>query len=212
MQTVAQSRETPAVARHERHLALDPERAAYGWENLGIHYRARGDAAAEERAIRMALDQTGNPRYRVKLAGLALRRDDLDEADRQATAAVAALPDDMMALDVMGRVLVLRGRIEEALPYLMRAVERGSHDLDTYVELAYQLVRAGDFPRARFVLDSGLRRLPATDGRFHCLLGLVEERQGNREAAGINYETAIELNCPPPYDAIAQQGRRRLGR
>ncbi len=210
-QTAAQSREPLAVARHERLLALDPGRSAYGWENLGVHHRMRDDVVAGERAFRMALRRSGNPRYHVHLARLALQRGDLVEADTQAAAAVAAFPDGTMALGLLGQVRYLRDRIDEAVPYLMRAVETGNHDLDTYVYLAYEQVRTGDLPRARRTLDLGLRQLPLTDGRFHCLLGLVEERQGNPAAALAQYTTAIELSCPPPFDALAEQGRRRLG-
>jgi tetratricopeptide (TPR) repeat protein len=211
-QVAAQSRESMAVARHERQLELDPRRSAYGWETLGIHHRLRGESPAEERAFELAMAHSGNPRYHIRLGRLALDRGDLAAGLDHARAVVAAFPNDPRGPELMARALVLQDRLEEAQPLLIRAIERGSRDLDTYVELAYETLRGGHVAQTRGVLEAGQRRLYATDGRFHCLLGIVAESEGRAAEARAQYATALDLACPAPFDALAAEGERRMGK
>jgi Tfp pilus assembly protein PilF len=54
---------TPSVARYKTLLALDDSRAAYGWENMALHYQRRGEIENRVDAWRHAVEIERNPRY-----------------------------------------------------------------------------------------------------------------------------------------------------
>ncbi len=85
-------------------------------------------------------------------------------------------------------------------------VEAGKGTVETYEKLAATCLVKRDYERARQWLERALNEDPDS-GALHHLMGLIQQRTGNAEAAVESYERAIELGSltdPFPYFGLAR--------
>jgi len=125
-------------------------------------------------------------------------------AELRLTAAVAANPRDAAALRSLGRMLLEKGRLDEAAEKLRQAIEVEPTSAAAHCDFGILLLRTGkpDESAAEFrkALDLDSRYAP---GYFN--LALVLEERGERDEAVRQWRKALEIN--PQYE----EAHDRLG-
>ncbi len=101
-----------------------------------------------------------DPRALRRLVLSLLQRRQLAEAEAVAQAALASRPEPAEWLDILGMVLMLRGRFDEACAHLERARELAPDYADTYANLAILHEQANRLDAALEVIEEGLKRWP----------------------------------------------------
>jgi len=71
---------TPSIDRFKTLLAIDEPRAAYGWENLALHYQRRGEIENRVDAWKHAVEIERNPRYVFNYADAMKLSGHMDDA------------------------------------------------------------------------------------------------------------------------------------
>jgi tetratricopeptide (TPR) repeat protein len=118
-------------------------------EERELHERARLYLNVCERHMTPRAQSPASPEERVFAATLAVNAGNYDEALDHLNQATAEAPDHDHALYMLASVLVLRGRLDEAVPLLLRAIglnpdnrSLARHDPDLDVLRQYDSVRA----------------------------------------------------------------------
>jgi Flp pilus assembly protein TadD len=112
----------------------------------------------------------------------------------------------------LGRELVRRQRIAEALPHLRAAAELGPDTAGKHSDLAVALERLGRFPEATDAYARAVRESPA-DPRFRNYLGVALMKQGRFDEAVAELRRAVALRADSHEAhknlgaALARQGK-----
>lgn len=115
-----------------------------------------------------------------------------DRAETELRRAAAAHPADFQANHDLGELLVRRGDLRAAIPYLRRAYQIDASNYDNAYDLALACLEIGDLPEARSIVETLLKRQDKSE--LHNLLGDVEEASGNMLVAVKQYETAARMD------------------
>jgi Flp pilus assembly protein TadD len=146
-----------------------------------LTWRQAGYWRTTETLFRHTLDVTspGNQVARGMYANAFLERGEFDEATRLYTAALAENPMDHFANFGIGRILLLRGRAAEALPFLQRALDASSLP-DGYLmaQIGQAMVKSGRRGEGIDHLRKGVQLSP-DDPDTHSLLGLALASEGS---------------------------------
>ncbi|MFO0691011.1 MAG: tetratricopeptide repeat protein [Myxococcota bacterium] len=171
--------------------------------------RERGrEEQAERRAKREAL---------LAAARHARQSKRLDEADARYGEIVLLAPDDPTPIAEWAEVLVLLGRLPDAIALLDSARERAPRDQTLLIAKARLLERTGDAAGAVDLLDrSGLALTEAPD--VHTLAAAYQQRAGRHESAIERYEQILRRFPEEPRSwlglgiSLEAVGRRREAR
>jgi predicted Zn-dependent protease len=106
----------------------------------------------------------------------------------------------------LGIALSNLDRPNEALPYLLRAVQEFPQSSDTAWRVANILLEWGDAVSAARVLDGAAERF-AADARFPYLGAVAHARVGNAAAARRALNEAVRRGGQPIRDAAARDQR-----
>lgn len=118
--------------------------------------------------------------------------------------AVAADPDNRIALRALGSTRVLTGRPEEAVAPLRTAFELGPSDPDTLYWLTDALVRSERTDEALAVADEAARRAPR-NALVRFQVGRLQARLGRSDDARQTLAAVLELD-PGHFDAAYSLG------
>jgi tetratricopeptide (TPR) repeat protein len=183
----------------DRMVAIDPVRG-----NLD---EARIAFAEKHEEILESLYQkalTANPRsYKALIAVGAFyagdRHRDYEKSDKYLRQAIQVDPDRSGAYTVLAQTLAVREKWPELDQLLAGAEKNVPEDFSYYYQAARVLLNTGkDNARADRYFRKYLTQEPEvgrpTWGHAHWLLGLVLERQGRRDEARQEIQTALKLN------------------
>jgi tetratricopeptide (TPR) repeat protein len=105
-------------------------------------------------------------------------------------------PKNFEAIYGLGKMLVDKGKAQEAVPYLKRADELQPNNFESAWELARAYAHSGQYERARSEIRTLLARQDRSE--LHHLLGEVEEASGRPLEAVREYQRAEELTPSEP--------------
>jgi Flp pilus assembly protein TadD len=170
---------------------------------LGVlTWRQAGYWRTTETLFRHTLDVTspGNPVARGMYANAYFERGEFDEATRLFSASLAENPMDYFANFGIGRILLLRGRPAESIPYLQRALDASSLP-DGYLmaQIGQAMVKSGRREEGIDHLRTGVRLSPE-DPDTHSLLGLALAAEGSSREAVEELRKVVVLS---PRNATA---------
>jgi tetratricopeptide (TPR) repeat protein len=177
--------------------------------NLGLFYTRTGHFVKGGEHYRQAfkLEPSFAPAY-VNLADLyrLLKRD--PDGERVLREALKAVPDDPGVMHAMGLLLIREKRLDEALTWLKRAVEKAPEAPRYAYVYGVALNTMGQRDKAIAELDSAQKRHPYDRDLLHALATL------NRDAGrlGVARRYARELAAVRPNDPEAQSLLRQLER
>jgi len=176
------------------HTPKNPE----GWYYLG---RTKYNENRFEEAIRAFQEclkqEPGNVKAEDNLglsyAGLG-KSDDAIAAYQLAISGQAekAVKDAGPFLD-LGSLLLDQNRINEAIPYLVQAVQISAGDSRTHEELGKAYERSGRLQEAQGELEQAVKLSPQ-DSALHFLLGRVYQKQKLMDKAKSEFERSAKLN------------------
>lgn len=194
-----------AKSLYDTALAIDPANAS-ALRGLASLYDATNDPASSLHYLeRLNESPASDASDRVALANALLRADRGDEAvDLLESSLQAAGPDDENLLRNLGLILLARGRDDEAITYLERAVTVSPRS-DSRRALANALFEAERYDEAAIVLGAYLEQEPG-DFDANMQLGYICSTRGDFEAALPRYRTAVDAN-PKSIDARVSLGR-----
>ena len=181
-------------ARHHFHeaIALNPK-MALAQRNLGNLCRLMGDAAAAERAYRIALETAGeDPEVRCYLGDLLDERGEVDAAIACYRQALAARPDYQRAALNLAASLQTRGDLAAALEAAEKAVAldpqdaRGHHTLGCILQASSRLGDAVEAYRRAIERDPGHEKALYS-------LGMVLQALDRPEEAAASYRQLLEV-------------------
>ncbi|MGX5682777.1 tetratricopeptide repeat protein [Schumannella luteola] len=139
----------------------------------------------------------------VALAHALLDLDDLEEAERMAREAVAALPHDSAPLRILALVLARRRKLVPAKAAANAAVELSPQDWRSHYTLAQIDEIVGSVGRYTVDAAGNAVRLAPLMAAPHILLGNALFATGRRHEAESAYRTALRLD---PQNTSAQLG------
>jgi tetratricopeptide (TPR) repeat protein len=140
---------------------MDPEAAIWYVHRGRLSIESEGDEAGAKRYFQIA--QHINPRLDARKAHMYMYL--CMEAIRNGRGSVISDPcadfesveQSVTSESMLGQMLVLQGRHEEAINHLLRAIELDGTQPDSYYWAAIALLKLGDNTRARQVLQDGSR-------------------------------------------------------
>jgi len=209
-QVAAQHDETRSINRHVRALRQNPERSAYGWEVLGVHYRWKEDFNGEENAFIEAIKHSPNGRYYMRIAQIEVEKKNYPEAEKWAKQGAAILSDDFKAHGLYGYILFFQNKMAEAAPELSKAIALRSNDPNHYSMMATIYLSKGEPEEAKNILVLGLKMASKPNEQYACVFGRVEEELGNYKNAMIHYQNAYRMNPRSYWGQQAMEGYQRV--
>ncbi len=186
-----------------RTLELDPERPVMR-QYYGALLRDLGQIDASERELRIAVAQAAADDYitQVELAETLIANEKQDEAERLLRGILEKQPSHAKAVGALGRLLLRRGRLDEALPKLEEAGERG--EAEPLLELAAAYLRLGRSQDAQRAAARVLERSPAHPWALGLNAhALVLQGQRDEALAMLRRAVAIGPRRPTVWLAIA---------
>ena len=142
-----------------RSLELDPDRPVIR-QYYGALLRDMGRIEDSERELRIAVAQANTDDFvtQVNLAETLTRAGKAQEAEKIVEAILAKEPQHAKARGALGRILVARGQLQEAIPHLERAAE--GRDPEPLIELAQVYLALGQAAKAHDSSAQALSRSP----------------------------------------------------
>ncbi|TDA69819.1 MAG: tetratricopeptide repeat protein [Clostridia bacterium] len=166
------------------------------WEGLRHLHAARAAAAQPVNPCRWRGEMAwGCLRGRVVfhyVVGIDDNNRHLDRSLGAAKSRLAADPDNCWLLNCVGAYLARLGKAKEALPYLLRAAERGSQEATIWANLGVAWVETGETVRGLECLDRALRLAGSDPQVLEQAAGCLE-KIGRPLEAGRLFARAMEL-------------------
>ena len=154
----------------------------------------RDDRAAAAAALREALElDEGNARAALELAGLSLKDNRLDEAERYIHLALTSDPNNPAPSFFKALLHLKRGDGQAATQAIATSRKLGGWPITAYKDLGDALHANGDFRSARQVYAEGLRIDPE-HAPLHYNLARTQVALGEREAAQLSVREATRLD------------------
>jgi len=203
-----------AVQLANQLVQIDPAR---GYLALAYIARSEKQDGQLEGLYQKAVE--ANPRNyeaQITLANyyVSAQHADFGQAEQHSHAALELNPDRIDAYRMLAIVLVLEKRYDDAARFIARAQETIPDDLSPYVYAARAMLRSGlELPKAETYLKKYFTetREPEAGAPLiagaHWSLGLVYEKQGRKQDAKNELETALRLK---PDFAPAKKDLKRL--
>jgi predicted Zn-dependent protease len=140
-------------------LALAPDQPGVR-QTYGDLLREMGRLEESERELRLALAESSenDHRTRLALAETLIARNKTEEAESLIAQVLEKEPHHVEALAARGRLLLARGRVEEAIPFLEKAAR--PRDPDSLLQLAAACLEVGDTAKATEAADTVLAQTP----------------------------------------------------
>jgi arylsulfatase A-like enzyme/tetratricopeptide (TPR) repeat protein len=174
-----------------RCLELDPDRPVIRQYYGGL-LRDLGRLEDSERELRIAVAQATAHDFmtQVNLADTLTRRGKTEEAEQIVGRILAKEPRHSKAEGALGRILIARGRPEDAVPHLERAAE--GRDAEPLVELAQVYLSLGQADRAERAAARALSRSPGHPWALS-LAGHALVLEGRREEGLVLLQRALAI-------------------
>src|SRR3989344_4715601 len=159
-----------------------------------------------EKLFQNVIDNYGNSHLAYNnLAGFRAKEKRLSEAEDLYRKSLA-VKENPRALFNLGRVLVVREKFGDAIPFFERYIELQPRDGHGYSQLGALVLIQGDMRRATELLERGLE-LDFGIPELHYNLGVDYERLGRASDARASYENALTVH--PGYAlALKKLGRK----
>lgn len=227
----AAGRYADSVEQYQASLAIDDKNLVAVWGLARAQFSA-GDAPGAEANFQKVVDASKDADVRGDLVGaayyflgkIALDRRDPDAAIASLKQAAAIDRADADAIYLLGAAYVAKGSYDEAMEQLTKAIRFVPDFAEAYGQMALvydakgmasearyargmELFSQGQLPKAAKELEAATSALPSFAGGF-VGLGLVKEKQGQKQAAVNAYQQALQLE---PENFNARQGLVRLG-
>ena len=196
---------TPAQSSRANpdNIKQDPAAAFEAGQNA--HQRGDLDSAIRLYTVAVAADPALFQAYYQRAIALTnLHRDSEAEADLRKV--VALKPDFSRAHRSLGRLLLDRGKTDDAKREFARAIELEPKLAGVRLDFASALIKSGDAAGAADQLTTAIAQ-GEVNSLAYALLGLACERLGKIDEAFSDYSRAIEMD---PNSATAREGRARL--
>lgn len=203
----------------EKAVALDPEgknlsaRSDLSEFYIEAPFFMGGDKSKARRLVEFVRNRDAALAASM-LAHLDEKQNAKEHAERDYKAAIQASGDMARYWVALAAFYRRQGRIGEMEEALTKSLNTPREDKIALFDGAVVLLAAGrNFPEATRMLKRYLSPDdPVEDGpafHAHYMLGLLQEKQGNREAATAEYHAALALasGYRPAQDALARMGR-----
>ena len=167
------------------------------------------------KAIQGSPDEPGP---RLQLIEMRLRAKDIKDALAAAQDSVAALPNDVLILDALGRVQMESGNVQQAMGTFRRLINLDSKAPLPHTRLADLFIATRDYKSAEASLRRALELQPnlegaqrsllqifLTDARLRDALDVAKQMQVQRPEQAMGYlsEGVIQMRMKAPEAAIA---------
>jgi tetratricopeptide (TPR) repeat protein len=146
-----------------------------------------------------------SPWPHVRLAGVALARQDYDGMLAHAQEAVGIKPDQAMGWLLQGQALARLGRLKEAEASVSRAIELAPDQAAGYAELAYARREGGDLKAAIEAYEQAVALEPDSVD-YQLRLAHAYRANGQVPDARDAYRRVLELDPGNPVATQALQG------
>jgi tetratricopeptide (TPR) repeat protein len=193
----------------ERTVALDPT-SIDGRHGLIQFYSQApgimGGSMDKAREQAREIQKLNAMRGHVELATLLEKDKDLAGAEREFEASVAAAPDSGYGYSSLAAFYRRQKRYDEAATTWDRLLKARPDLVNAHLNLAFNLALSGQgLDRGDQAVKGWLAAppkdaTPVTSGFAHYVLGMIYERQGKKDVARAEYQTALTLN-PKHVDA-----------
>jgi choline-sulfatase len=218
-----------ALARlaFQQTLALAPDQPGVR-QTFGNLLRDMGRLEESERELRLALAEASEDdlRTRLALAETLIARGEDDEAEALILDVLEKEPRHVEALGARGRLLLARGRTEEAIPFLEKAAR--PRNPDSLLQLATACLEAGDTAQAKEATDAVLAQMPGhpwalalrghalvLEGQHEAGLTLLNQalsRRPRRVEAWLSLARAFEAAGEGPKAALCRRQATAVAR
>jgi Flp pilus assembly protein TadD len=192
---LSQGKPAEALGPLAEAVAEDPENPeahmAYARALWGTDARDQALASFETAA------RLGGKRYRTEYGNVLVQMQRTEQAREVLEGSIAENPDDLKALEILGRLHNREGRPAEAVAILSRATTLKPDDPQLLAHLGYALERTGNPERAAEVLAGVVARVP-TSTVARELLAEAEFKQGKREEAVTLLRQGLERKPDSP--------------
>jgi len=183
----------------EAGLKVEPKSARLGYLRLSLlHARGEKEALREELS-RLHTDRL-EPRTRLKIAELWIWVQSFAEAEAELRAVYRVMPSPTVTAK-LSRVMVLDGRIQDAVNLLESALEKDSSNLSLKVSLGHAQRERGRLPEALAVLNDVVAADPSLAFAYQ-ERGQLYVRQGQYRAALADFTKGLELVSRPRDRAL----------
>jgi len=193
----------------ERTVALDPT-SIDGRHGLIQFYSQApgimGGSMDKAREQAREIEKLNAMRGHVELAALLEKDKDLAGAEREFEASVAAAPDSGYGYSSLAGFYRRQKKYDEAAATWDRLLKVRPDLVNAHLNLAFNLALSGQgLERGEQAVKAWLAAppkdaTPVTSGFAHYVLGMIYERQGKKDGARAEYQTALTLN-PKNSDA-----------
>jgi serine/threonine-protein kinase len=193
----------PALTAYRQAMEREPGNFKV-YQDLGTYYSSRGDAAQAilhlEKCVQLAPDE---PDSHYGLGSAYLNAGRFAEAEREFRASIA-LGETPRALNNLAATLVYQGKDREAIPELLRAIERVPNRYLLWQNLGDAYRRTGSAREASRAYRRGLdlaeqeMARDARDGAVRARVGYLCARLGDRKRAETETAQALQLSPQSP--------------
>lgn len=183
----------PSEAEKEYNAGLEAL-TAKGWDMASRHFRASAKL---------------DPHWSAPILGLAevaLRQDDLQQAERLLSDALKRFPEESTVQTAWGRFALAQGQAEKAEAAFVRASELAPDEVDPYLDLGALYSNAQPRPqRAVEAFEAAIRLKPMHAGAHHGL-GMALSQLGEPQRAEQEFQRAAQLapTNPIPRHALGR--------
>jgi tetratricopeptide (TPR) repeat protein len=188
-----------ALAALEKAVELDPKYFKV-YQDLGAYYTQRGDDREAIRQYEKCVQLAPDEPYPHRILGAAL--EDLghySEAERELRTAVG-LAETPAALVNLAVALMYQGKDQEAIPFLIRAVNQSPNESLSWMDLGIAYRRANQPTESERAFRQGLEQAEQAmardprDGVVRARLAFLSARLGDRKRAESEIAQALQLS------------------
>lgn len=199
VESAYRSRDQRAAGLLERLLHLEPENST-AHAMAGVIAFEHGDCGSAIRHFERSREEVrGNPQAYAMYGECLLAVDRVADA-LPVLESVAAANPDARVLRSLACAQLAAGRKQAALETIRKAIARAPDSEQNYVDLASAFLARNISPAAAVVVDTGLKRLPAS-ARLYALRGVIEAEAGLDDAAARDFDKSNELDPANQYGA-----------
>ncbi|MDP8205574.1 MAG: hypothetical protein P9L92_02835 [Candidatus Electryonea clarkiae] len=209
MQIVNQGNEDASLLRFNSLLRMDPERSAYGYEVLGMHYRRKGDIQKEENAYLNAVKHEENERYFLRIGQIVLEKGDYLEAEDWIKKSLEVKQDFALAYGVLGKTYDEMNMFAEADSAFQKAIMLESDVGVHYANYAVFLMNHDKLEEAGNVLITGLNE-SEENAQLYYINGLFLLKVKDKSGALAEFEKCRVLEPGGMWGIKAGEIQNRL--
>lgn len=192
-----------AIDNYEENFGVDANSLLL---RLNAAFQLNDNTTAQNLQNALKQDFSHNAKVNNTLGEIALRSNNLDQAETYFTAALSQLPktdvmtsEKLLVLTRLSDTLTQKGRFTEAMIYSQLIAEARPDFEGSKKELSQAInqIRHGNYLDAQKILNDLASRYPNTD-RIQSLLGLVKLQLGDINAANLLLEKSVDPETASP--------------